>query len=278
MRIVGNDIRQPYLNFAGGDALGGNECVVYQEDEARNSIVANNVCVGGSIGISYSRNIGGLIVGNTVYGFAKLGLEIAGADFCTVTGNIVDGGMGESRVSAVTAYHNGIPVWDTPGTTTVVGNTVRNLRALANANGILIQQDAGATRHVNIADNVVSVRQNATGINVNKVYGVSIVGNQIRCDESGTITSTTGLELGIDNADATVTGRFIVSNNQIRKAAVAIRTTGTGTIKDTLITHNVIYDDCTDEYDKGANVTIGSRTVWANNVGSAAAASRTDLS
>lgn len=269
MRIIGNDVRQPYLNFSDGDADGGNECIVYQEDEARNGLVANNVCVGGSISISYSRPNGGAIVGNTVYGFSKLGLEVAGGDHCTVVGNVVDGGMAEGVVSAVTKYHNGIPIWDDPGTTTVVGNTVRNLRASALTNGILVQQDAGSYRHINVADNIVSVRQNSTGIFVNKVYGTTVTGNQIRCDESGTATGTTGIELGLDGQSSS--GRFIVTNNQIRAAAKGIASSGTGTLRETLVTGNLFHSDVTTLYSKGSNITNGDRMIWHANFGSATA-------
>ena len=148
--------------------------------------------------------------------------------------------------------------------------------ARSDSYGIRVQLNTGIDGHVTVADNVVSVRQDATGIYVNCTYGTTVTGNQVRCDESGTITGTTGIDLGIENSDATRTGRFVVSQNQIRQAACAIRTSGTGTIKDTLVMQNVIYD-CTDEYAKGASVTVGDRTIWANNVGSAAAANRDDL-
>ena len=278
MRIIGNDIRQPYLNFAGAEGAGGNECVVYQEPNSKNGVVGHNVCVGGSIGISFSKNYGGTIVGNTVYGFSKLGLEVSNGDFCTVTGNIVDGGMGagENRVPAVVDNHNGIAIWTGAADITVVGNTVRNLRARSDSYGIRVQLNTGNDGHVTVSDNVVSVRQDATGIYVNCTYGTTVTGNQVRCDESGTITGTTGINLGIENSDATRTGRFVVTQNQIRQAACAIRTSGTGTIKDTVVMQNVIYD-CTAEYAKGGSVTVGDRTIWANNVGSVAAALRDDL-
>lgn len=280
MRIIGNEIRQPYMNIIQSEGANntGNECIVYQYNDAIDGLVANNVCAGGSIGISFSRVNGCTITGNTVYGFSKLGLEMAASQFCTAAGNVIDGGMAANRVPTPGDNHVGIVVWSAhpdegtyPQDNTVIGNTIRNLRARNDTAGIKVQLTGGVEARAVVADNIIAVRTDATGIMVLEANRVTIANNQIRCNEAGAATTNTAaikLQLG-----AAASGRYVITGNQLSSANRGLAIVGTGSYQDVACMSNVINSDVNTPFFVDGPTT-GARNVWGANVGSATAATR----
>lgn len=102
--------------------------------------VANNVTVGGSMGISFDHTVQSTATGNTCVGWKTVGMELAFSDLCTFSGNVVDGNNAGTK---------GIVLSNTaPQFNAVTGNIIRRCASRG------IQTNTG-TEYVTVSGNTI---------------------------------------------------------------------------------------------------------------------------
>jgi nitrous oxidase accessory protein NosD len=283
------------LTTVPGEGSGGNEGVVIQEPSAIGAVVSGNTTVGCTIGISLSTCQSPSVSGNTVTGFSKFGFEYAGVQDFTCTGNTVDGmqaelsdSIGASAVSGTS--HLGIVAWPEDSVRssyrgTIVGNSVRGLRPMTQANmiskGIVVQDPDGRDMQIVVADNTIAVAGYSSvgsyGIHLNKAWGVNVHDNQIDGGELGG-TAQEGIRIQGATGDSFV-GVF-VRDNQFRNLNTGIRfncSSGqTPDFSDSEISRNIFHSSVSTVLTDDVGWTYTSRARFVGNYGSATAATDED--
>lgn len=290
VRITGNRVYQSYSQTSSGEASGGNECIVLQVQGLRHGIVANNHTQGGSMGISIAQSWRTTVTANSVNGFSKQGIEIAGAGGVnltsgqiTVSSNVVDG-MRDFALAGPEQQHVGIVVWSGATNTSVIGNVVSGLRFSGTSDqraGIRLQHASAAPRRVTVMGNQVLVGGGASALYNLRCSNVSVIGNVFDCTETnpaGTANTTSGILM--DVGGGTVSG-WIISGNQFISPVNALEVSGTGTITDFKVAENMFTSVGTNLYLKAGTVVASAttgRNTWVGNIGSDKAAIDTTLS
>lgn len=175
-RIIGNTVRLPVA--ASGhlsiETWGG----------CPHSVIANNVVIGGSMGISVDSSDYSSVIGNTIRGPHVNGIEFAGTDYSVASGNVIDGnGVTEA----------GFGISNSSTSIVVTGNVVRNcllksLHFIASSkctiSGNLFVATAGtnciylqSASHVAVAGNTLEGGDPGGGVTIEVSTQVAVTGN-----------------------------------------------------------------------------------------------------
>lgn len=211
--------------------------------------ISNNETHQGAQGISIDRSPGTAATGNVVYSpdrgssTAGVGIEIAGSDFVTVTGNTIDGGA---------ILETGIACWDNAAdavdsdSCTITANIIRNLSSVAASVGIQVSSATVAVNRAAVSANVIDMTGCFTGsfpIVANKANGLNINGNNILGSANTArlikLLDSTAITANGNTMSGGATSAFFIQNstlaptditmtgNVINSSTVALATSGT---------------------------------------------------
>lgn len=171
--------------------------------------VSENVFGGNAIGVQLINQYFSIVSDNTILLSDSHGIEMQGASYCNIIGNIVNNNTGD-----------GISI--TSGVVVSNYNNINNNNIRLNANGIYFNTTAGGGSN-NVTGNVI-INNSAVGIGLVGTGNNSIIGNQILANGL-TSTPKYGVYLD-DNGTGAASNNRIVGNSIDNLGNGALQTTG----------------------------------------------------